>query len=131
MQLALVFYFHTRHMHHTPDLWLSLMVAQEHGEQLPHIQPVGLCPPRPPIDFDAGRIHHHVLAPLRGQIAMQPEAVSSRFIATLHDGLLLQAKPLFGKPDFIAQTSQISASYAPQPRRLPKAYREAQLPFLP
>lgn len=54
VQLASLLVGFGRHTHDAPDLRLALVVADEHGQQLVHVPPVGLGPLGPTVDLDAG-----------------------------------------------------------------------------
>jgi hypothetical protein len=64
VQLAAVFFLHTGDPDDTPHLPFPRDVAQEHREQLLHIEPIGLGSPVSAIDFNAGRVDHAVGHPL-------------------------------------------------------------------
>ena len=72
-----------RLVQHRPDA-LARMVPQQHRQQLVAIEPIGLGPPGAPVDLDAGRVHHDVVDTLLTQPAVQPPAVTTRFVATVH-----------------------------------------------
>jgi hypothetical protein len=62
MQLAAVFFLHTGDPDNTPHPLFPSDVAQEHGEQLEHIEAIRLRPTVTALDFNAGRrVHHEVL----------------------------------------------------------------------
>ena len=58
--------------------------GQGHREQLATVESIGLRPPPPAIDFNAGRVHHEVVDALLEKPAVQPEAVAARLVATAH-----------------------------------------------
>ena len=72
-----------RLVQHRPHAF-ARMVPQQHRQQLVPIEPIGLGPPGAPVDLDAGRVHHDVVDTLRTQPAVQPPAVATRFVATVH-----------------------------------------------
>ncbi len=49
-----------RHVHHAPHFLPAIVIANRHRQQLCPIQVPGLGPLRPPVDLDAGRIHHQI-----------------------------------------------------------------------
>jgi hypothetical protein len=79
------------HSYHRPDSPLAPEVAHQHRQQLAAVEPIGLGPPRPAIDFDAGRVHHDVVDALLKQPPVQPEAVAARLVATVHHDITHQA----------------------------------------
>jgi hypothetical protein len=73
-------------MQHRPDT-LAAMVAQQHRQQLVAIEPVGLCTPGAPVDFDARRVDHDVVDAVLDQPPVQPPTVAARLVARMHPGL--------------------------------------------
>lgn len=80
-----------RHVDHAPHLAFPADPPQEQREQLAHVQPVRLRPPRPTVHFDARRLHHHVLRALRRQPPVQPEAIPPGLVTALHRCVARQA----------------------------------------
>jgi hypothetical protein len=64
MELTAVFFLYTRDTHDTPHPLFPSDIAQEHGEQLMHIEAIRLRSTVTTIDFNAGRVHDDVLHPL-------------------------------------------------------------------
>ena len=95
VQMPLVLGFHRGHMHHPPHLTFAIRIAHQHAQQLAHVQPIALGPTLAAIDCNGGGIHHVVGDPLRLQKAMQPEAFTTRFIATHHRRGFRQTKASF------------------------------------
>ena len=81
----------TRTSRHTSRSPLQTRTSIAH--QFQRIEPIRLRPPRPTIDFDARRIHHPVRDPLGRQRAMNPEAITSRLVATHHRRRRRQPQP--------------------------------------
>jgi hypothetical protein len=71
-------------------LAIPIEVTQQLHEHPFHIQAVGLRPPPAPIYLDRGRLQHLIDAAAAHQIAMQPEAISTGFVATEHRRILGQ-----------------------------------------
>jgi hypothetical protein len=93
-QLALRFGLRRRDVHHTPDLaFPPPEPPQEQRQQLADIQAIGFGPARPPIDFDARGVHHHVLHALGDQPSVEPESIPARFVTTPHGRVERKSKP--------------------------------------
>jgi hypothetical protein len=94
-------------------------VAQQHRQQLATVEAIGLGPPGPAIDFDAGRVHHDVVDTLRKKPAVQPEAVAARFVATAHHSIAHQTTARLGLGDrvqhrpLIARVHRVAARSPP------------------
>jgi hypothetical protein len=88
MQLAAVFCLHAGDTDNTPHSLFSSNVAQEHGEQLGHIETIRLRPTVTAIDFNARRVHHEVLHPRGDPAAVEPEPIPAGLVTTNDAGVL-------------------------------------------
>jgi hypothetical protein len=61
MQLAGVFLLGSGNLNHPPELCLAAGVAEQHAQQLLHVEAVTLGASPPTVDLDARRIDHQVL----------------------------------------------------------------------
>jgi hypothetical protein len=84
MLVPVVFVLSRRHMHDSPDIVITSIVAHEIGEQLCRVDSVSLRSPTLPAHLHARGIHHQALNPKLSQEPMWPESVSSRFQTTQH-----------------------------------------------
>jgi hypothetical protein len=130
VQMARVFRLDAGHVHHTPQLVLAQVIAHQHHHQLACVNPVGLGVLGATIRFDAGRIHHQILNVMGQQVAMQPESVAARFVATLHRCTLGQAEALLGPCDLLFKCCQVARRDLAPARFLTQSDREAQRPVL-
>jgi hypothetical protein len=95
VKVAAVFVFHRGNPNHTPDrLRTARKVTRQKIEQRHQIHPVRLRAPLPSVHLDAGRVDDEVLDPMRGEEAMQPEAIPARFVAAHHPRIGREPKPL-------------------------------------
>jgi hypothetical protein len=53
-----IFLLFRRNVHNRPDILISAPISSKQPHQAVGIQAVGLGPPFPSVDFDAGRIDH-------------------------------------------------------------------------
>jgi hypothetical protein len=88
MQVAIGFLLRRRHPQPAEDGRFSQMKPDQQVHKLPAVDPIGLGPPLPPVDFDARGIDDHVFHPVRRQAAMQPKSVAAGLEATAYRGLL-------------------------------------------
>ena len=130
MELAPILVLDRGHAHHAPDVALARVVTPQQADQLAGVQPIRLRPPQPSIHFDARRVHHRVFDPYRGQVPVQPEAVTPGLVAAPHGAGRLQAEPLLGVPDLPRQPVAVSRRHRPQSRPRPRLGRESKLPLL-
>ena len=129
MELPPVFISYARNPHHTPDLPLPSHVAQQHRQQLVHVQTIGLGSAVAPIHFNAGRIDDAVVDAAGNQITVQPEAITPRFITAPHRRIGRQLEAFLGLGDFHLQARQVPAWQRSQARLLPQADCEPQFPI--
>jgi hypothetical protein len=94
------------HVDDTPERPLAAVPADQHREELGDVQSVTLGAPEAAVDLDAGGVDDEVMDALRGQVAMEPEAVTSRLVATEDGGVLRQFEPLLGPLDLGSQDLQ-------------------------
>ena len=87
MQLAAVFFLHTGNPDDTPHLPFSRGVAQEHGEPLLHLEPIGLRPPVTAMHCNAGGVDDKVRHPLGHEPAVEPETVPARLVTADDRGI--------------------------------------------
>src|SRR5262249_16825933 len=120
--------FHRGHMHHAPHLTFTLLIAHQHAQQLPHVQPIALGSALATIDFNGGGIDYLVGDPLRLQKAMQPEAFTTRFITTHHRCGFRQTKASFGLGDFLEHARLMTRCDSALTRLLTMARGETELP---
>src|SRR6266581_8162020 len=130
VQLPPVLLLHRRHPHHAPHLPLSRVVPHQHGQQLARVQAVRLRTPHPPVDLDARRVHHAVVDPLRYQVPVQPESVSTCLVAAPHPRRRRQTKRPLRLRDLTLQSPQVPGRHHPQPCLRTQIRREPQLPIL-
>jgi hypothetical protein len=81
MQLPVVLVLDAGNPDNAPHLGLPEVIAQQELQQLVDVEPVGLGPSFPPRDLDAGGIDDDIVDSHFLQSAMDPETVSSRFVA--------------------------------------------------
>jgi len=115
------------YVHHSPHRLLVVEpVTHEHLKQLLHIQPVGLGPTLPPVDFDAGWIDDQVLDAMRRQKTVDPEPVAAGLVATDHWCLGRQPQSLLRACHFLQESAAAPGTDVPLPDLA--AVTEAQLP---
>ena len=69
------------HAKDAADLVIALMTRRQNPKQALRVEPIGLGPPRPSVDQDAGRLDDMVDHVVGEQEPVQPEAVAARLIA--------------------------------------------------
>jgi hypothetical protein len=99
------------HPHHLPQLFLSAMIADQHGQQFPRIDPVGFRPPQPPVNFQTGRVHHHIVYSAAMQVPVQPKTIPPGLIATHRVHLFAQAEMPLGFDNRSLDLGQIPSSH--------------------
>ena len=130
MLMPAIFGHLRRSLHFAPHLLLAAVVADKHGQQLADVHAVGLGSPSSTWDLDAGRVHHQVLEALGSQVAVDPEAIATSFVAAQDASVLWKMKAFFGQADFLSQGEEITCVDAALAGLLAQANRKAQLPFL-
>ena len=128
MQMALILSLHRGDVDHLPDLTLALLIADQHAEQLAHVEPITLGPTLAPIDFNRGGIHHMIGDVLCQQEPMQPKPFSTGFVATDQGGRFRQPKAAFGLGDFVEHAILTARRHIALARLLPRPGGEAELP---
>ena len=53
IQLPVIFLFGRRYSHHAPDPVLSVLIPNQHGQQLLHVHAIRLSSPLSPVHFNA------------------------------------------------------------------------------
>src|SRR5215470_13802439 len=127
-QMPPILGFHRGHMHHAPHVTFTLLIAHQHAQQLPHVQPIALRSTLTTIDCNGGGIDHLVGEPLRLQKAMQPEAFTTRFITTHHWCGFRQAKASFGLGDVLEHARLMTRCDSALTRLLTMPRGETELP---
>src|SRR6266700_4683659 len=64
MQMASILGLHRRDLDHLPHLTLTMRIAEQHAQQLAHVQPITLGATPTAIDLNGGGIHHVVGDPV-------------------------------------------------------------------
>jgi hypothetical protein len=128
VQMTLILGFYRGHVDHVPDVTFTVVITHQHAQQFADVQRIALGPTLSAIDFDRGGIPHMVAEPLCLQKAMQPEALSSRFVTTHHRRAVRQAKSCFGVGDFVEHALLITGRERPFTRFLTMTDAEAKLP---
>jgi hypothetical protein len=105
-----VFVLAAQFAQHRPDM-LARVVANEHGQKLVSIEPVGLGPPRASVELDACCIDHDVVDAQLAQPTMQPPAVTPSLVAAVHPRLGASAQPRPGLDDAISYGSCIAGTH--------------------
>jgi hypothetical protein len=79
--LAAVLVLDGRDADDPPDLGLAVMEPDEHFRELDGVQGVGLGPPHPAVDLDAGGVDDAVVDAVVEEEAVEPEAVAAGLVA--------------------------------------------------
>jgi hypothetical protein len=87
------------------------MIADQHAQQFPRIDPIGLRPPQPPVHFQAGRVNHHIVYPAAMHIPVQPKAIVAGLITTHRVHLVADAEMPLGPDNRSLDLGQIPSSY--------------------
>jgi hypothetical protein len=112
----------------TPHLTFTLLIAYQHAQQLAHVQGIALGSTLAAIDLNRGGIHHGVGDPLSLQKTVQPEALTTRFIATHHRRAFRKTKALFGTGNFLEQARLMTRCDRALTRLLTVPGGESELP---
>ena len=128
MQLPPILFWRRRDVDHVPDAPLPCGVAEQHRQELPDVEPIGLRPPPAPIDLDARGIDHQIRDALRGERAVQPEAIAPGFVAAQHSRRGREPEAPLRLSELGRQHRQIARRDRPLARGLAEARGEAQLP---
>jgi hypothetical protein len=118
-------------MDHPPDLLLTRAVADQHGEQFPGVESVGLRASPTTFDLDTRRIDHNVVDPMCHEAAMQPEPVPSSLITAIDAGVIGQPKAFLRPGDLAPESPEIARPHGTQARSTGEPRAEAQLPLGP
>lgn len=86
-----------------------MVKADEHRQELDHIQVVGFRPTGLALHLNAGRVHHQVLDTVSQEVAVEPEAVASGLVATENTGILGEAEALASAGDFLLEGRKVSS----------------------
>ena len=98
VELPAVFLLDAGHPHSTPHLPLAGPGTQEHCQELADIEPIRLGPAVMPIDLKTGRIEDAVCDAMGHEVTVQPEAITTRLIAT-HDACILGPAKALLRPE--------------------------------
>jgi len=128
MELPGIFLRHARNPHYPPYAPVTQHISPQQAEQTAEIQSIAFRSARPAIDLNARGIHHVIGNPVRQEIAMQPEAVTSSLITTDHRCFIRQPPSNFRPRDFICEPFHGAGRDSSDARALPGAHCEAQLP---
>src|SRR5271165_6893720 len=102
---------------------LAAVDRDERAQQHQDVDPVGLDPPRPAIDLDAGRVEDAAFDVLPGERSGDPEAVISSLVANQNP-----ASALRRRPDPYDELAQIAAGDPVDARPIPLGRRNAEHP---
>ena len=129
VQVAPVFILDRGHVHHAPHrLGTSRQVTPQQIEQRHEINAVCLGATLLAVHLDTRRVDHQALDPLGHQKAVQPEAVSTGFVAAHHPRLRLQAELRLGPLDLAHQRLLIARGDLPTQGLLAVGAREPEQP---
>ncbi len=117
-----------RHADHMPHPVLPRMIADQHLIQLRVVEPVGLGPARPAVDFNRRRVDDDVGNAAGEERAVQPEAVSAGFVATADQRLRRQREAPPGPGDLLVEHAELAGANGPVARALAKANGKGQFP---
>ena len=81
LQRTRIFILNGRHVDEAPKVLLAQGLSKQHRQKLLGIEPIGLHATRTPVDLDTRRINDAIFDLVCAQEAMQPKAVSARFVA--------------------------------------------------
>jgi len=129
MQVAGVFGLGRGHMDDGPDPGLTVVVADEHGEELAGIDAVGLEASEASVDLDRGGVDDEVEAVgLCLKETMDPEAVSARLEAGDDGHRVGQAEACASESDLAGQGFEVSSGHVAEAGLLAVAGGEGQFP---
>src|SRR5262245_38473417 len=85
--------------------------GDQRTQQLPEVNPIGLCSTAAPIDLHARRVNHQVLDAMRFQEAREPKGVVARLVAEYDRWLpATRLRPaITGRDEFCHQTFAVAA----------------------
>ena len=122
MQLPLVLFGDAGHVHHAPDLALSLVIADEHVQKFAGIDRITLGLLGAAVDLDGRGVDDEVEDALVAQAAVEPEAIAPRLVARGDGGVLGQAEALLGLGDLLTPQSAALLSDRNPSRRVLGAF---------
>jgi len=130
MEMSIVFILGGGHADDAPGSLLTVVIADQHRQQLPDVEAVGLGALRATIHFDAGRVDHEILDVVGQEVAMEPEAITASLIATEDTSRSGQSEALLGQADFRLQGQRVACVDSALARALPRPDGEAKLPIV-
>ena len=106
------------------------MIADQHLQQIVHIEHVCLCPLGAAANFYAGGINHQVGNPMVVQIALQSDSIPTGLIADQSCDRIRQSKSVAWLLNLPLQRLKVSRLDRAYPWSLTHADREAKFPLL-
>ena len=91
-----------------PDLMLPEVPSDQHGNQLPGVETIGLGPSLTSVDLDARGVDDDVSDTRAIEIAIEPKAVTARLIAGDDLDVFGKMKSLLGGEDLRTQTFEVA-----------------------
>ena len=129
VEVAFIFGFRGRGADDAPDLFFAAVVADQHGEEFADIHMVGFDPFSSAGDFDASGIHDQVFDVLGDEVAVEPEAIASSFVATEDAGVGREEEAFFSREDFLLEGDEVASGDGAFSGFLAEADGEAESPF--
>src|SRR5262249_38397589 len=114
-----------------PDLRLAIMGTDEHFYELDGVERVGLGPPHPAVDLDAGGVDDAGGDGFGDQEAMEPEAVAAGLVAGDDRGIVGEAEAGLGLLDLGEEDIGIAGGDGAESGLLAGSDGEGELPGAP
>jgi hypothetical protein len=112
-----------------PDVGLAVVIADEHGEELDGVDTVGLDAAAAALHVDGGGVDDEVdAARLRGDEAMEPEAVATGFVAGEERDGAAEVEASTGRVDLSVEGREVAGRDRAQPGLLAEPGAEGQFP---
>jgi hypothetical protein len=117
-------------MQDAPDPTFSTHVSREFPQKGCGVEAIRLGLSSPAIDINARRINDQAGHAETLERPVQPESISSRFVAAHHWGIDSESEAALRSSDFSAQPREIARGHCAHSRRLRRtAGTETELPF--
>ena len=130
MELARVLPFHRGNADDAPWLFTEAP-THKHGDQLDGIEAIGLAAARSARDLDRGGVDDDVLNADMSQETVNPESVTTGFVAADDPGVRSETEALEGFGYLLDHGFQVAGRDGGDPRFLAEAHGGCELPGLP
>src|ERR1700730_6868381 len=111
-------------MDNAPRMTFTGEIPRQQAEQAVQVDAVSLRPPRSSVDFDARRIHDHIVDTVRHQPPMKPEPFTTGLVATHDRRIRPHTAPSLLLPDLELEPLEIPCRNLATASSLSRSHRE-------